>query len=305
LTITLSLIRFGVTEFDLHQSSLDYVRCVRCHYELELTSYRQDKEIEEGLLICSKCGLFYPIIHRVAILHDDFTNYLSNRPRLGGELLLSVKTEPMKSLIKTTLGKTGKNKDFSTIEKRWAEIYQKNSKSKFYDVIKKSLNFDADLALEHGCSIGIMSEYLAKKSKQVFGIDKSFYAIQKAKKSNKRNLDFFVADSLEHPFGNTKFSLVLGLNLFEIIEPKQLVKLLSVQVQKGGTLILSDPYDYERDVKSVKEPLYSGALRKELTKLGFIISSKTKESSHIQWNLKLHDRANLQYLVDLIIAKKS
>ena len=294
-----------MTKFDLHHSSLDYIRCVKCHSELDLTSYKQDREIDEGILTCHKCTLIYPIIHRIAILYDDFTGYLSNRPRLGGELLLSAKTTPMKSLIKTVLGKARKNQDHSTIEKRWAEIYQTNQKSKFYGIIKKSLNTNVDFALEHGCSIGIMSRYLGKKSKQTFGIDKSFHAINLAKKQNQKNLDFFVADSLEHPFGNAKFDLVLGLNLFEIIEPKQLVRLFSTQVRKGGTLVVSDPYDYERDVKTVREPLYSDAVRKELTKLGFTITAKTKKPSRIQWNLKLHDRANLQYLVDLVIAKKS
>lgn len=281
------------------------IRCVRCRSELELVSYKQGKEIEEGILHCHKCNLVYPIIDKVAILFDDFAAYLSNRSRLGGEMLLSTKSPQIKSLIKTALGKADKTRDFSAIEKRWATVYEKNQKSKFYSVIKKSVTTHVDLALEHGCSIGIMSEYLAKKSKQVFGIDKSFYAIRAAKKSYRKNLDFFVADSLVHPFGNTKFDLILGLNLFEIIEPKQLVQVFSNQAKKGGTLILSDPYDYERDVKSVKEPLHHDDVRKELVKLDFIISAKTKKPTHIPWNLKLHERATLQYLVDVVIAKRS
>ena len=289
----------------MHSSSLDVIRCVKCHCELDLTLYKDDKEIEEGILTCTNCGLVYPVIQGIAILIDNLALYLSNRQKLGGELLLSAKNPQMKSMIKTALGKSTKNPDFSIIEKKWTEVYQKNQDSKFYDAIKKSLNFDSDLSLEHGCSIGIISKHLAKKSKTAFGIDKSFYAISVAKKQEQKNLDFFIADSLEHPFGDTKFNLLVGLNLFELIEPKHLLKLFSEQIQKNGTLVLSDPYDYERDVKSIKEPMSSDDVRKALANLGFVVSEKTEKPSNIPWNLHLHERATLQYLADLIIAKKS
>ena len=288
----------------MRYSSLGYLKCVRCNGKLELESYQQDGQINEGILTCVQCKLQCPILGGVAILWNDFTSYLSNRQKLGGELLLAAKTAHMKSFVKSALGKAGKNQDLSIIEKRWAKIYSENSKSKFYGTIKKSLDFDGGLALEHGCSIGIMTRHLAKTAKHAFGIDKSYYAISEAIKSGQENLDFFVADSMESPFGKAKFDVVLGLNLFELIEPKKLVKLISSQVRKNGMLVLSDPYDYERGAKSVKEPLYEKSLRTEITKLGFSIQDKTKKPSHIQWNLKLHNRANLQYLVDLIIAKK-
>jgi SAM-dependent methyltransferase len=119
-----------------------------------------------------------------------------------------------------------------------------------------------------------------------------------------KNLDFFVADSLEQPFGKTKFDLVVGLNLFEIIEPKTFLKLLADQVRKDGWLVLSDPYDFERGAKSVKEPLYEDSVRKELSRHGFAVSKQTRKPSHLLWNLELHKRAVLQYRVDLIVAKK-
>lgn len=275
-----------------------------CHSKLKLDSYTEDLEIIEGILSCVRCGLVYPIISGVPIMWNDFAHYLENRQKLGGELLLSVKSPKLKSLIKSALGTASKEaNDLSIIEKRWATIYEKNKKSRFYHTVKKSLDSDWELSVEYGCSIGVMSAHLAKHSTMSFGIDKSFYAIVEAKKTARQNLDYIVADSLEPPFGKTKFDLILGLNLFELIEPKKLLKLLSGQMKKNGTLILSDPYDFERGAKSIKEPLYPDSLRKELTKLGFTISNKTKKPSFIVWDLNLHDRAKLQYLVDLMIAK--
>lgn len=237
---------------------------------------------------------------------NDFTNYLSNRPKLGGELFVLTKTPKLKSFIKKTLANVYKtNNDISDVEKRWTRIYTTNQKSGFYRIIKNTLDFDSNLSLEHGCSIGLTSNHMAKKSHTTFGIDKSYYAIQQAKNSSQNNLDFFVADSLEQPFGKTKFDLVVGLNLFEIIEPKKLLKIFSSQTQKNGYLVLSDPYDFERGEKSIKEPLYEDSLRQEITRNGFTISKQTQKPSFHTWTLKLHGRAHLQYKVDLIVAKKS
>lgn len=258
------------------------------------------------MLSCIRCGLAFPIIYGVPIMWNDFTSYLANRQKLGGELLLSVKSSPLKLLVRAALGVANKDvNDLSVIEKRWTGIYLKNQKSKFYGVVKKALNFESDLSVEYGCAIGMMTKHLAKNSTMSFGVDKSFYSIREAKKLSQKNLDFFVADSLEPPFGKTKFDLILGLNLFELIEPKKLLKILSSQTKENGTLVLSDPYDFERGAKSVKEPLYPDSLRKELIRLGYVISRQTKKPSFIRWDLKLHERAKLQYLVDLVIAKKS
>ena len=290
----------------MHESSLEYLRCVRCQSSLELQRLKENSQIEEGFLLCKKCLLKFPIINKVPILWDDFTSYLSNRPRLGGEFLTKVKSEKMHSYIKRTLGNLQKNlQDQSLIEQRWYNIYRQNQKSQFYLKVRSCLDKISkhDIALEHGCSIGTVTKHLAKNHKLAFGIDKSYHAISEAKKSVQRNLDFFVADSLEHPFGKTKFDLVVGLNLFELIEPKQFLKILASQIRKNGWFVISDPYDFDRGLKSVREPLYEDSLRSELSKIGFAIAKSAKKPSNILWNLKLHKRASLLYKVDLIFGR--
>ena len=212
----------------------------------------------------------------------------------------------MKSFVKKSLSKIHKKvEDRSEIEKRWVKIYQNSKESKFYSKIKKQLDLipKQKFVLEHGCSIGNISKHLAKKHETVFGIDRSFSAISEAKKIKNKNLDFFVADSLEHPFARQKFGLILGLNLLEIIEPQKFLKILSKQMKKG-TILLSDPYDYERANYSVKNQLNETQIRRTLQKNGFKITHNTKKPSNIPWNLTLNPRAELQYKVDLIIAKK-
>ena len=159
------------------------------------------------------------------------------------------------------------------------------------------------LVLEYGCSIGIMTSFLANSNQHVFGIDRSFSAISVAKKTPKDNLDYFVADLMSNVFGKTKFDLILALNVLELVEPKDLLKYISQQIPKGH-FVISDPYDFDRGKNSVKKPLDELTLRTSLEELGFTIFVKTKKPSYLTWNLKLNSRSTLNYKVDLIIAKK-
>ncbi len=289
----------------MKEFSLDYLRCIKCGSELELDVYKQQTEIEEGILECKKCKSIFPIIEKIPILWDDFGIYLSNRRMLGGKLVNSV-SEKMKNFVKNSMTKNIKNtEDRTNLEKRWSTIYQNNTRSRFYSVIKNELKKlpKPKIALEYGCSIGIISSFLADSSQTVFGVDRSFNAIKIAKKESKENIDYFVADSLSPIFGKTKFDLIVALNLLELVEPLNFLKQISGQINKGH-LVISDPYDYDRGINSVKKPLDENTLRLNLNHLKFKIISGTEKPSNISWNLKLNSRTTLNYKVDLVVAKK-
>ena len=288
----------------MQEFSLEYIRCVCCKGKLELEILHEANEINEGFLYCKTCKSNYPIISRIPILRSNLVSYLSNRSKLGGKLYLSANHKKMKSFLKESLSKLHKFEDKTGTEERWARIYNASKSSKFYSIIREILSKlpKSKLALEHGCSIGLMSKFMAKNNDIAFGIDNSFSAIRIAKKNQAKNSDYFVADSLEHPFGNQKFGLVVALNLLELVEPKKLVKIISRQT--NGTFVLSDPYDYDRGKFSVKNPITPQLLRKELQKQGFKISPNTRKPSFIPWNLRLNPRARLNYHVDLVVCKK-
>ncbi|MEK9681385.1 MAG: methyltransferase domain-containing protein [Nitrosopumilus sp.] len=285
-------------------SSLEFLRCVRCGAKLELDVFESDKEIVEGMMQCKKCKLEFPIIQKIPILWDDFSKYLSSRRILGGKLYKLTSSTKLKSFIKKSLN--AKDNDRSYLEEKWARIYQNSKTSKFYDTIKKNLDAlpSSKLVLEHGCSIGLVTSHLANSCDLVIGVDRSFSAIQIAKKQFKSNLDYFVADSLSPIFGKLQFDLILALNVLEIIEPKVLLKSISKQISKGY-FVISDPYDFDRGSNSVKNPLDASSLRMNLNSLGFKILHSTKNPSNIPWNLKLNPRATLNYKVDLVIGQKS
>ena len=290
----------------MHQFSLDYIRCVNCGSQLELEVFEKSDEVEEGFLSCLNCNHKYPVISKIPILWADLALYLSNRAQLGGYLLNQAKNAKLKSFVKDSLKKLSKHvEDITPLEKRWVKTYKNSLHSKFYSYIKNSIKKlpKTDVVLEHGCSIGYVTHHLAQKHNTVFGIDQSFFAILEAKKFNLKNLDFFVANSLYHPFGEQKFGLVIGLNILELIEPIDFLKVVSSQTR--GVLVISDPYDFERGKNSVKMRLDPKSLRGELRKLGFMLMKSTTKPSFLPWKLNINSRLTLYYRVDLIIAQNS
>ena len=271
---------------------------------MELEILEKKDEIIEGVLTCKICNFKYPIISSIPFLLRDLSSYFSIRTKLGGYLMLNTKSKAVKSIIQKSLKEIKKvHEDTTELETRWVETYKKSNKTVFATKIEKIIQKlpRCNLALEHGCSIGKVSEMLSKKSRQVLGIDKSFYALREAKKRKIKNCDFILADSLHPPFRNN-FDIVVALNVLELIEPVELLHVISKQASRF--VLLSDPYDYERGKKSVKVKLDEKSLRKSLIQMGFEIFYNTRKPSFIPWTLTVNSRLELHYKVDLILGEK-
>ena len=291
----------------MNQENSQFLFCVKCKGVLDLEILNESSEINEGFLYCKKCKLKFPIISKIPLMLENLSQFLENRPSLGGFLLKSAVTKSMKQFIKQILSKIKKNNnDFFLTEKRWTNIYIINKNSLFYKTIKSYLVKipPKSFVVEYGSSIGIISNTMGKKHDRVFGIDTSFSALLEAKKKSPKTCEYILSDILRHPLGKNKFDLIIALNLFELVEPLSLLNTISSQI-KNGLIFLSDPYDYDRGKNSVKYPLYENQIRKTLTKKKFIITKSTKTPSNIMWNLKINKRTNLVYKVDIISARKS
>jgi hypothetical protein len=92
--------------------------------------------------------------------------------------------------------------------------------------------------------------------------------------------------------------------MFELVEPSLLLKTIFKQIS-NGFILLSDPYDYARGKNSVKNPLNENQVRETLYRNKFKITKSTKKPSKINWNLKINNRTQLNYKVDIILARKS
>ncbi|MGI0060244.1 MAG: class I SAM-dependent methyltransferase, partial [Nitrosotalea sp.] len=279
------------------------IRCVKCGQSLEMETFEKKTEIVEGLLSCVSCTGKYPIILSIPILVEDLSSFFSIRAKLGGYILLNVKSQKMKSFIKKSLQSIKKVGDDTTdLEKNWVNIYKKSKHSVFEKKIRNIVQRLAkcNFVIEHGCSIGTMSDIMAKQHGMIFGIDKSFFALLEAKKHKAKNMDFFLADSLSRPFGSMKFDLVVALNVLELIEPLHFLKIVGMQSRKF--LLLSDPYDYDRGKSSVKTRLDEKTLRTRLKQMKFKLMQGTDKPHFISWKLNVNLRLELSYKVDLILA---
>lgn len=270
-----------------------------------MESLAGETEIEEGFLNCDNCKSVYPIISSVPFMLGDLSSYFSIRMSLGGQLMLLAASSKMKSFVKGILRKINASEDTSDLEQKWAGIYKCSLRSKFYSHIRDLMQKlpAGGIVLEHGCSIGNVSRESAKRNSVVFGIDKSFYGIVEAKKNQRKNSDFLVADSLNTPFGSQRFDLVMALNLLDIVEPSKLLKTVSRQTKKF--LVLSDPYDFDRGKSSVKAKTSPEELRSYLKNAGFAMVQGTGKPSYIPWKLNVNSRLYLNYRVDVIVARKN
>ena len=292
----------------MNRNNSQFIFCVKCKGKLSLEILdERESVIKEGFFSCSKCNSKYPIISKIPILVEDLTQFFTNRPFLGKWLIKSSLTNTMKKFIKKNIPIIPKSEfDLSANEAFWTEIYRNNKRSIFYKNIKSQLSKlpPKNFVVEYGSSIGTISNTLALKHKQIFGIDKSFFALVEANKKSPKNCTYILSDVIKHPFGKKKFDLIVALNLFDIVEPSLLIKTISKQIS-NGLIFLSDPYDYNRGKNSVKKPLDENQIRETLRQNGFEITKNTKKPTRINWNIKFNERISINYKVDIIIARKS
>jgi len=288
----------------LQENAIKFLRCVNCSNFLDFEIFSNDSS--EGMLYCGNCHSNYPVINGIPILWTDFTKFLEHRKMLAIHLADLSQNSKMKSFVKETLHRIqNPTNELFLLEQKWVKIYQYSQNSEFYETIKNEINNipSSNTCIEYGCSIGILSKTLSNHYSQVFGIDKSFLAIQHASQSSPSNVNYVVSDILLNPFSKMNFDFVVALNILELVEPLNLIDLISSQLE-NGFLLLTDPYDYDRGPKTVSKPLDEVTLRSTLEKCGFNLLESTKTPSSIPWNLQINPRTRLNYLCDMIIAKK-
>ncbi len=100
-----------------HENS-PFLFCVKCNGELVLEILNESSEINEGFLYCNKCKLKFPIISKIPLMLENLSQFLENRPSLGGFLLKSSVTPNMKKFIKQILSKIKKNNNDFFLNKK-------------------------------------------------------------------------------------------------------------------------------------------------------------------------------------------
>lgn len=313
----------------MRNSITEHLVCVtdNCNSSLELERLRSvGDDCTEGFLNCDVCDACYPIINGVAIIVDDFPSYISQRTRILGKWLLECKTDAMKKFVRKQARDAHKLAQNRYEEGgAWFEpyLYMRSPKTKtdkhFSQIINENFdNFyshladlildrfsDSKMCLDLGCATGTVTHRLAKKLGFVFGVDQSFSFVREARKQNKDNTEFLVADSLKLPFKNDKFDLIISLNVLDLVNPEKLLMHMHSSLKPAGSVVITDPYDF-RDEKGDPKNTHGGkSIRRFLMNNGFTIDKNTQKESFLPWVLRINRRAYLLYFADLIIAKRS
>ncbi|HEV2854746.1 MAG TPA: methyltransferase domain-containing protein [Thermoanaerobaculia bacterium] len=136
------------------------------------------------------------------------------------------------------------------------------------------------------------------------------------------NVDFWACDALALPFPSGTFAAVVGLNVLDCVQsPHDLLAALPQLLAPGGKAILSTPYDWSPAATPVEAWLgghsqrgeTAGAsepvLRALLTPGAHPASVEglriVTEEPAIPWRVRLHERAVMEYRVDLVVATSS
>jgi SAM-dependent methyltransferase/uncharacterized protein YbaR (Trm112 family) len=314
-----------------------HLACIK-HYgrnrnlSIDLLDSTNGNECLEGFLKCEDCNQLYPVINGVALLLENIAEYVSSRPSLLGEWILSCKTAAMKEYLKgmsssLTKVKTSQGDNLYEVEGplyesyNWAQ-FDFDSNDRFLSLLKHKLypndlynkvvhstvtNLDG-AALDLGCSSGYAAFQLAKKFAFVIGVDLSFSFISDARRRmtalRQGNLDFIVADCIMPPFLPNKFDLVIALNIIEFMDVEQLLDRIHRLLKEDGEVAFSSPYDYNRT--QLGNRVNPQSFRQLLQRSGFRIGSRyITNESFLPWTLKINERTYLFYYVDYLRARKA
>jgi SAM-dependent methyltransferase/uncharacterized protein YbaR (Trm112 family) len=136
-----------------------------------------------------------------------------------------------------------------------------------------------------------------------------------------KNCDFWVCDATALPFSGETFSVGISLNILDCVcSPYDHMKELSRILMPGGSAVMTTPYDWTATATPVEAWLgghsqrsdHKGAspavLRSLFSGGGHPHSMEELElisEEDIPWTLRLHDRSVMEYLVHLMVMRKT
>ncbi len=197
-----------------------------------------------------------------------------------------------------------------------------------------------NLSLDLGCSVGRYTFELARFSALAVGVDMHFQKVAAAARLQRtrrvsyqrkmhgrcyenvessflpvQNALFLAADALDPPFRAETFDLVAGLNLLDNVRlPLVLIGQMDALLKKGGTMVMSSPYEWRADICEPSQWLESqdmagpAAVRKLLE--GAILPEMgltyevVEDRENVPWMLRHHDRHWSLFLLHLLKAGK-
>jgi ubiquinone/menaquinone biosynthesis C-methylase UbiE/uncharacterized protein YbaR (Trm112 family) len=233
----------------MKRDDLSFFCCLSCKADLNLKifSIRQadTNNIEEGVLFCSECKIFYPIHESIPFLldrsyykdfdiqsflkrwttHFDFNNYKPLDRKVIPEKLKQLNFYNSDSANYDSLvsySKFWKVSDWNILHRWFSELSQDS------------------IILDIGCGTGRCTIPLAKDGKRIIGTDISIgmlrKAIMKSTEAGLSNITYFLADAEDLPLKTGLFSAVISFGLLHHVNnPVVIIRSVGKLLKNNGT----------------------------------------------------------------------
>lgn len=108
------------------------------------------------------------------------------------------------------------------------------------------VDYEDKVVLDCGCGTGVYTFDLAKKARQVFGLDISPWAVETAiKRDGSPNAHFLVGDADNLPFADNSFDLIVHTAVLQYYpSPQQMINEINRVLKPSGKVISEVPYKY-------------------------------------------------------------
>jgi len=304
---------------------------------------------------CEDCRQEYPIIDGIPIIVPDVRSYIANNIRqihhrgdLSEEIegLIGDALGPGSDLDQTrqhlSIYCWGHYGDLDPDER------QDNTLGSLVDCLTRGFSLPiqpAAPAIDLGCSVGRSTFELAQQiGGLTLGIDLNFAMLKTAQNvlqtgrlsygrrrlglvSDRRefpvelpareHVDFWACDSLALPFAAGQFGMVVAMNLLDCVaSPRDLLAVIRGMLKKGGSALISTPYDWSPNAtpveswigghsqrgpdKGAAEPLLRALLTPGAHPQsvdGFTIAGEIED---VPWMTRLHERSTVAYSTHLL-----
>jgi SAM-dependent methyltransferase/uncharacterized protein YbaR (Trm112 family) len=252
--------------------------CVACRAATPLvivTVVRRDQsDILEGVLGCTRCRRRYAIVDGIPILIRDTSPWLARNapaaPPLSAEVMaVLVEPGPDDSHI-------AKFQELLSVylDAHWGDRASPpvQHSGALYDRVAQRATARVEMALELGCNVGRGVFELARGADLTVGVDTSLEALRRARSllagetlSHARRIsgryyapapirgeraaakfELVCADVLDLPFSPARFGRVLSINMLEVVpDPLAYLGVLVELCAAGGELVCCSPYNWQ------------------------------------------------------------
>jgi len=209
--------------------------------------------VDEGVLFCSECGKYYPIISGIPFLLDrgyyehfnlvEFQNKWSKAFDFNKFSVLDRKTVPEKLKQVTFYEKDADVYDDLVVDSKFWKAHGDNIVDEWIALTPRD-----GVVLDVGCGTGRCSLKFAQSQRRVIATDISFAMLKKAAERERNaglhSITYFLADSEDLPVRENAFSNAIAYGLLHHTNnPDNVVKGVKSALQRGGMFCVHDNHD--------------------------------------------------------------